>query len=133
MKTKNLLTITDIAKCYNNSEISIRIVLERIGDKWSMIVLLLLDEHGTIRFHEFDKIIHGISQKVLSNTLKALETDGLIDRKAYPVVPPKVEYTLTDLGRGLIPPVKTLIDWACEHSVDIVAARKNHNLNQGKF
>jgi len=125
-------TITEIAKCYNNSELSIRIVLERIGDKWSMIVLLLLDEHGTVRFHEFDNMIHGISQKVLSNALKALETDGLIHRKVYPVVPPKVEYTLTDLGRGLVPPVKTLVDWASKYSADIVEARQNHDAHQGK-
>lgn len=126
MNVKNNLTITDIAKCYNNSELSIRIVLERIGDKWAMIVLLLLDEHGTVRFNEFDKMIHGISQKVLANTLKALETDGLIHRKVYPVVPPKVEYTLTELGLGLVPPVRTLVDWACAHSRDIVASRQKN-------
>lgn len=125
MNTEKIFTITDLAKCYNKSERSIRIVLERIGEKWSMIVLLLLDEHGTVRFHEFDDMIDGISQKVLSNTLKALETDGLIHRKAYPVVPPKVEYTLTDLGRGLATPVKALVDWACKHSVDIFESRKS--------
>jgi len=125
MAANKIFTITDLAKCYNNSERSIRIVLERIGEKWSMIVLLLLDEHGTVRFHEFDNMIDGISQKVLSNTLKTLETDGLIHRKAYPVVPPKVEYTLTDLGRGLATPVKALVDWACAHSGDIVASRKS--------
>jgi DNA-binding HxlR family transcriptional regulator len=124
MDEKNTPTITDIAKCYKNSELSIRIVLERIGDKWSMLILLLLDEHGTIRFHEFDNMIHGISQKVLANTLRTLETDGLIHREVYPVVPPKVEYTLTELGQGLVPPVKTLVDWACKHSIDIVAARQ---------
>lgn len=125
MAANKIFTITDLAKCYNNSERSIRIVLERIGEKWSMIVLLLLDEHGTVRFHEFDNMIDGISQKVLSNTLKTLETDGLIHRKVYPVVPPKVEYTLTDLGRGLATPVKALVDWACAHSGDIVASRKS--------
>lgn len=125
MAANKIFTITDLAKCYNNSERSIRIVLERIGEKWSMIVLLLLDEHGTVRFHEFDNMIDGISQKVLSNTLKTLETDGLIHRKVYPVVPPKVEYTLTDLGRGLATPVKALVDWACTHSGDIVASRKS--------
>lgn len=132
MDTEKIFTITELAKCYNNSELSIRIVLERIGDKWSMIVLLLLGEHGTVRFYEFDNMIHGISQKVLSNTLKTLETDGLIHRKVYPVVPPKVEYTLTDLGRGLVSPVKTLVDWACKHSSDIVEARKKHNTHQTK-
>lgn len=125
MNTEKIFTITDLAKCYNKSERSIRIVLERIGEKWSMIVLLLLDEHGTVRFHEFDNMIDGISQKVLSNTLKALEADGLIHRKVYPVVPPKVEYTLTDLGRGLVTPVRALVDWACKHSLDIVESRKS--------
>jgi DNA-binding HxlR family transcriptional regulator len=126
MDTEKSCTITEIAKCYHKSERSIRIVLERIGDKWSMLVLLLLAEHGTVRFHEFDNMIDGISQKVLSNTLKTLETDGLINRKVYPVVPPKVEYTLTELGTGLVPPVKTLVDWACMHSKDILESRQKH-------
>lgn len=76
-------------------------VIARVADKWTMIVLEVLAEHGTMRFTQLSKQIAGISQKMLTQTLREMEREGLLTRTVYPVVPPKVEYQLTDLGLGL--------------------------------
>ncbi|MFG6687839.1 winged helix-turn-helix transcriptional regulator [Mariniflexile sp. HNIBRBA6329] len=101
----------------------VRNVLDRIGDKWSMLVLLLLEEKGLLRFNEIDKHIESISQKMLSVTLKGLEADGLVKRTIYPQVPPKVEYELTELGQSLIPHLNTLVDWAKANMQKIETSR----------
>ena len=102
----------------------VRNVLDRIGDKWSMLVLLLLNDAEVLRFNELHKIIQSISQKMLSSTLKSLEADGLIAREVYPVIPPKVEYRLTERGKTLIPKLQGLVDWAAANSNDIRASRE---------
>lgn len=99
-----------------------RQVLDRIGDRWTvMAVLTLLD--GTKRFGELREALQGISPKVLTAALRALERDGLVDRRVYAEVPPRVEYTLTPLGRTLEAPLRAVRDWAEEHMPEIEEAR----------
>ena len=93
----------------------VRDVLSRLGDKWSMLVLITLNANGTMRFSDIHKTIEDISQRMLTVTLRTLESDGLVERKIYAEVPPRVEYNLTDTGRSLIPHVEALVDWALEH------------------
>lgn len=102
----------------------IRNVIARFGDKWSFLVLLTINEHKVIRFNELCRAIPDISPRMLSGTLRTLETDGLISRKVYPVVPPKVEYRLTDIGDSLIPHINRLTEWALENMQKIVSHRK---------
>jgi len=99
-----------------------RQVVTRIGDRWSLLVLYAL-ESGTHRFQDLRRIVDGISQKMLTQTLRALERDGLVERTVHPVVPPKVEYALTALGRGLSERVAGIRTWAYAHMDDIEAAR----------
>ena len=94
----------------------IRNVLSRIGDKWSMLVLFTLERQDHI------------SQKMLTATLKTLEADGLLQRKAYAEVPPRVEYSLSDRGRSLLPLIDNLLVWATNNMDDIMAARKSYLL-----
>jgi DNA-binding HxlR family transcriptional regulator len=105
----------------------VRDVLDRIGDKWSILVISILGESGTLRFNEIDTIIGTISQKMLAVTLKTLEADGLISRKIYPQVPPRVEYTLTKLGESLLPAMSGLVNWAWENMVTIKASRQEYS------
>lgn len=101
----------------------IRHVLGRLGDKWSMLVLVTLDANGTMRFGEILKAIGDVSQRMLTVTLRTLEADGLVTRKVYPEVPPRVEYALTPTGRSLMPHVEALIGWALENLSAILARR----------
>mgnify|MGYP001458510809 CR=1 FL=1 len=97
-----------------------RMVLDRIADKWAVLVLDRLED-GPVRFNAIRREIKGISQKVLSQTLKKLERDGLVHRTVYPTVPVTVEYALTPLGRTLTETVSALAHWA-EHNMDAVLA-----------
>ncbi|GAA0529197.1 DNA-binding HxlR family transcriptional regulator [Rhizomicrobium palustre] len=97
-------------------------VLARVGDKWSVLIIMMLS-NGTRRFSDLKRDIGGISQRMLTICLRGLERDGLVERTVYPVVPPKVEYALTDLGRSLCVPVKALGTWALTHTAEIEAAR----------
>jgi DNA-binding HxlR family transcriptional regulator len=106
-----------------------RDVLDRVGDKWTAHVVALLGT-GTMRFTEIRRAVDGISPRMLTITLRALERDGLVDRRVYPVIPPRVEYTLTDLGESLLDFVRALIDWSAEHTGDILAARKRYDESQ---
>ncbi|PTB90813.1 transcriptional regulator, partial [Marivirga lumbricoides] len=101
----------------------IRNILDRIGDKWSMLILLLLNEEQVMRFNEIHKSIDSISQKMLSSTLKSLEADDLVQRKIYPEIPPKVEYRLTERGKSLIPHLQSLVNWASVNFEDISNSR----------
>lgn len=93
----------------------IRNVIDRFGDKWSLLILYHLNRKGTLRFGEIHREMNDISEKMLSSKLKDLERDHLVRRKSYPVIPPKVEYSLTDLGKSLMPHIDSLIGWAVEH------------------
>lgn len=104
----------------------IRNVVARFGDKWSLLVLLVINEAGIVRFNELGRMIPDISTRVLSTTLKTLEADGLIDRKVYAQVPPKVEYTLTDTGRSLIPLLVQLMEWAQRNMKNVMTNRRRY-------
>ncbi len=106
----------------------IRNVVARFGDKWSLLVLLVINEAGIVRFNELGRMIPDISTRVLSTTLKTLEADGLIDRKVYAQVPPKVEYTLTDTGRSLIPLIMQLTEWAQQNMKNVMTHRRRYEL-----
>jgi DNA-binding HxlR family transcriptional regulator len=97
-------------------------VLARVGDKWSVLLIVLLSDK-TMRFNELKRLIGGISQRMLTLTLRGLERDGLVTRTIYPTIPPKVEYRLTELGRSLWAAVEPLGLWARGHVGDIHAAR----------
>lgn len=97
-------------------------MLDRIGDKWSLLVIGTLDS-GVLRFGELQRHIPGISQRMLTLTLRQLERDGLVSRTVFAQVPPRVEYELTDVGRTLTEPAALLASWAIRHHPGIVAAR----------
>lgn len=103
----------------------IRNVLARISGKWSLLVLYALDRNGLspMRFNQLRRAIPDISQKVLTTTLRTLETDGLICRKVFAEMPPRVEYSLTERALTLIPLVDSLINWAADNMADIVRDR----------
>ncbi len=109
----------------------VRNVIDRIGDKWSVLVLLLLEEEEVLRFNEIHKSIETISQKMLTVTLKKLEEDGLVNRTVYPQIPPKVEYNLTLRGLSLMPHLHALVDWASENIGEIKIARKAYEKSPG--
>ncbi|MBP3832566.1 MAG: helix-turn-helix transcriptional regulator [Bacteroidaceae bacterium] len=100
----------------------IRNVISRFGDKWSMLVLFLLNKSdtGIMRFNEIRRFMSDCSQKMLSQTLKNLEQSHLVHRQVYPEVPPRVEYSLTDTGKSLMPIITSLIEWSKEHFEDVV-------------
>jgi DNA-binding HxlR family transcriptional regulator len=100
----------------------IRQVVSRFGDKWSLLVLFLLNrsESGVLRFNEMRRFMTDCSQKMLSQTLKNLEQSHLVHREVFPEVPPRVEYSLTETGRSLMPVLTALIDWGKEHFDEVV-------------
>lgn len=104
----------------------VRGVLDRVGDKWSVNVIHLLGS-GTLRFSDLRRSIDGISQRMLTVTLRGLERDGLVTRTVYPVVPPRVDYALTPLGKTLLATVCDLVRWAESHTADIDAARARYD------
>jgi DNA-binding HxlR family transcriptional regulator len=105
----------------------IREVLDRIGDKWTVLIISTLGE-GSLRYSELQASIPGISQRMLTQTLKNLERDGLITRTAYAEVPPRVEYELTDLGRSLMNAVMAMAGWAATHHGEIAGNRSASEL-----
>ncbi|WP_442591435.1 winged helix-turn-helix transcriptional regulator [Pedobacter sp. AW31-3R] len=102
-------------KCSKNSNCPIRTVLDRFGDRWSMLVILVLGDSEKMRFSEIHKELGDISQKMLTSTLRTFENDGLVQRTIFPEIPPRVEYRLTDKGRSLLPHLYNLIEWATEN------------------
>jgi DNA-binding HxlR family transcriptional regulator len=124
MEGKNLEKYSDADQC------PVRNVLDRIGDKWSMLILLLLDEADVMRFNEIHKSIGTISQKMLATTLKTLEADDLIQRQVYPEIPPRVEYQLTSRGKSLIPHLHGLVSWANAHLAEIATSRNKYYMEK---
>lgn len=104
----------------------VRDILSRLGDKWSMLVLITLNANGTMRFSDIHKSIEDVSQRMLTVTLRTLEADGLVERKVYAEVPPKVEYCLTNVGHSLIPHVEALVGWALDNMSVILDSRKTN-------
>jgi DNA-binding HxlR family transcriptional regulator len=100
-----------------------REMLARVGDKWSVYVIHVLGDAGTLRFNELRGRVEGISQRMLTVTLRGMERDGLVTRTVYPEVPPRVEYALTKLGRTLRQLVRGLVEWSGAHLIEVDAAR----------
>lgn len=105
----------------------IRNVISRFGDKWSLLIILILSENEKLRFNQLGKLIPDISTKVLSSTLKTLEADNLVKRTVYPEVPPRVEYNLTETGISLVPIINQLTQWALDNMKPIIAHRKKYD------
>lgn len=118
------------AKIYTPEDCKIREIIDRVGDKWSMLVLNILGD-GPQRFSALRRAIEGISQRMLTRTLRLLERDGLVRRTVYPTVPPQVEYALTPLGNTLLEPVRALATWAGGHQAEVLAARARFDAEQG--
>ena len=101
-------------------------MLEWLGNKWALVVLVKISENEPVRFNELYRNIPSVSEKVLSQVLKQLTTDGIIERQLYPNVPPRVEYSLTDLGKTLLPHVEALIKWGQDNFEKIMINRHNN-------
>ena len=102
----------------------VREIIERVADKWTMLVLEVLEEHGVVRFTRLGELVGGVSQKMLTKTVRQMERDGLVTRTVYPVIPPRVEYQLTELGRSLGAAFCGVWIWAEAHWDEIERARK---------
>ena len=103
----------------------VRNVVARFGNKWALLVILVISENEPMRYNELGRKIPDISSRVLSNTLRTLEADGLVVRTFHQEVPPRVEYSLTDTGRSLVPIILQLTDWAQKNMKTIIEHRKN--------
>ncbi len=110
---------------------AVREVLDLVGDKWSVLVVKVLSERP-MRFNELRRSIDGISQRMLTLTLRGLERDGLVRRTVHPTVPPQVEYALTDLGRTLEAPIQGLAEWADENRAALQRARDRFDAAEAK-
>lgn len=102
----------------------VRNVIARFGNKWALLVLLVISENTRVRFNELSRLIPDVSKRVLSSTLKTLEADALIDRTVFPEVPPRVEYSLTASGQSLIPIIMELTEWAQNNMKTIIDHRR---------
>ncbi|WP_148338594.1 winged helix-turn-helix transcriptional regulator [Aquicella siphonis] len=109
-----------------NANCPTRLILDRIADKWTVLIIGQLSS-GTLRFNELKRSVPGITQKMLTQTLKGLERDGIIVRKIYATVPPKVEYTLTKLGKSLIRVVEAIRTWAETNVKDILQSQAKYD------
>ena len=116
---------------YTPTNCHARDVLARVGDTWSMYVVHILGDARTLRFNELRKEVDGISQRMLTVTLRGLERDGLVERTVYPEVPPRVEYSLTPLGVTLRQIVRGLVAWAGDHLEEVDAARAAYDARHG--
>ncbi len=114
---ENLKKFTQTASC------PVRNIISRFSGKWSILALCVLAENEATRFNEIGKALPDISPKVLSDTLKNLEADGLVSRKLFAEIPPRVEYSLTELGQSLMPHIYALINWSAEHFMTITQSR----------
>ncbi|TMR99414.1 winged helix-turn-helix transcriptional regulator [Nonomuraea basaltis] len=112
----------DVRQWDTREDCEVRQILDRIADKWSLLVIALLDCQS-LRFTQLRREIDGVSQRMLSVTLRHLERDGLVTRTVHPVVPPRVDYALTPLGRTLHQTIKALVTWTEEHQKEIAASR----------
>jgi DNA-binding HxlR family transcriptional regulator len=117
---KIFVKFSDPEKC------PVRNVLDRLGDKWSVLIILILGEAESLRFKLLQKAIGNVSQKMLSITLKTLEADGIVSRHVFAEVPLRVEYRLTERGESLLPLIKQLSDWATKNMKQIVKDRKSY-------
>lgn len=116
----------DVLQWDSREDCEVRQILDRIADKWSLLVIALLEKRK-LRFTELRKNIEGISQRMLTTTLRHLERDGIVERTVYPVVPPKVEYALTPLGCTLHETIRSLVVWTEKYQNEIITARSRYD------
>lgn len=109
----------------------VRDVIGQIADKWTMLILEALEEHGTLRFTQIGRIVGGISQKMLTKTLRQMECDGLITRIVHPVIPPHVDYAMTEIGRELTAAFCGVWVWAETYHPQVEAARAAFKAREG--
>jgi DNA-binding HxlR family transcriptional regulator len=135
MTTSTGITQTKPRRCdrptINDRFCPARLILDHLADKWAVLIVVRLAS-GTMRFAELRRAIDGISQKMLTVTLRDLERDGLVLRKLYASVPPKVEYSLTPLGSSLVDKVNELCTWSEAHSAEVVKARERFDRRNGE-
>ncbi|MEV4123429.1 helix-turn-helix domain-containing protein [Nocardia sp. NPDC049707] len=117
----------DVLQWDTRVDCEVRQILDRVADKWSLLVIALLDQRS-LRFSELKRKIDGVSQRMLTRTLRHLERDGLIERTVYPTVPPRVDYALTPLGASLHTTIKALVVWTETHQHEIATARDSYDL-----
>ncbi|AWS48938.1 transcriptional regulator [Streptosporangium sp. 'caverna'] len=117
----------DVLQWDTREDCEVRQILDRIADKWSLLVIALLDQRS-LRFTELRRAIDGISQRMLARTLRHLERDGLVSRTVHPVVPPRVDYELTPLGASLHHTIRALVTWTEQHQNDIATARSAYDV-----
>jgi DNA-binding HxlR family transcriptional regulator len=124
----------DIDDCATDPELDalVREIIGRVADKWTMLALETLAEHGQLRFTRLGELIGGVSQKMLTKTLRQMEADGLVTRTIFPVIPPRVEYALTDLGMSLGEAFCGVWLWAEKHREAIMKAREVFGARGGK-
>jgi len=120
MENKKLELNSNREKCY------IRNVMAKLGDKWSILIIMILHNEGILRFNQLHKTIGDVSQKMLTVTLRSLQADGLVSRKVYPEIPPRVEYQLTKMAKSLVPHILNLAKWAEENMSTILKSRKKY-------
>ena len=123
METKKIPFLPSDAEVYNQAACPSRLILERIADKWTTLVIGILAQAERRRFSELRRMVGGISQKMLTQTLRDLERDGLVKRTIYAEIPPRVEYELTPLGRTLCGPLGSLTQWAHDHIDEVKNAQ----------
>jgi DNA-binding HxlR family transcriptional regulator len=110
----------------------VRDIIGKVADKWTMLILETLEEHGTLRFSDVGRKVGDISQKMLTKTLRQMEADGLVSRTVHPVIPPHVDYSLTPMGQSLSAAFCGVWEWAALHHSEIMAARSTFKKAQGE-
>ena len=123
METNQIAFLPSDAEVFNQAACPSRLILDRIADKWTTLIIGILAQAAHRRFNELRRMIGGISQKMLTQTLRDLERDGLVKRTIYPEIPPRVEYELTPLGRTLCGPLGSLTQWAHDHIEEVKRAQ----------
>ena len=131
VKTSERIAKVFAGSCSQNDLCPVKDIMARFGDKWSMYTVLLLGQHQKMRFTELKSGIRGISQRMLTVTLRSLEEDGVVIRTIFPEIPPRVEYELTSLGYSLLKQLTELAYWADEHAQEIMRARKKFQKKAG--
>ncbi|WP_433728687.1 winged helix-turn-helix transcriptional regulator [Nocardia sp. CA-129566] len=116
----------DVLQWDTRVDCEVRQILDRVADKWSLLVIALLDQRS-LRFTELKRKIDGVSQRMLTRTLRHLERDGLVERTVHPTVPPRVDYALTPLGASLHTTIKALVVWTESHQNEIATARNSYD------
>lgn len=122
-RARRIAETTPPEECDPRVELLVGELIGRVADKWTMIILEVLEQQGTLRFTQLSRAVPGISQKMLTQTLRQMERDGMVTRTIHPVIPPHVDYALTDLGRSLGAAFCGVWIWAEEHLAQVEAAR----------